>query len=235
MNGRRTHDQIRALLPEVALGVASGDERATALEHVAECADCRRDLERLSETADALLLLAPERQPAAGFESRVLERLDVPPRRRQTRSTWRRALQLAAAAVIGAIAVLAPYTAATRDENQLGELYSFVLDQGDGVAFVVMPLVDPAGRPAGRVYGYEGDPSWVLVAVTSSEPGRYVVEIETHAGRRLRLGSLDVVDGRGSLGRTLPVRFFEVATVRVIDGRRRLVAEVPTLPPISLF
>ena len=232
MNGRRTHEQVRALLPEVAVGVASGDERAAALEHVAACAQCRRDLDRLSETADALLLLAPERQPPAGFESRVLARLDLAPSRGPRRSTWRRALQLAFAAMIGAIAVLAPYSAVTNDEAQLGQLYQLALDQGDGVAFVVLPLVDSAGRPAGRIYAYEGRPSWVLVAVTSSESGRYVVEVETRAGRRLRLGSLSVVAGRGSLGKTLPLHLFEVASVSVIDGRQRLVAEVP--PPPSL-
>ncbi|HWC33152.1 MAG TPA: zf-HC2 domain-containing protein, partial [Actinomycetota bacterium] len=169
----RKHDEVRALLPEVALGVASGDDRAAVLEHVMGCADCRRDLEKLSETADALLLLGPEMQPPAGFESRVVGRLGPTAARSPGRTRWRRALQLAAAAIIGAVAVVAPYSAVKRDDAQLGALYRQTLERANGVAFLALPLEDPRGERAGHVYGYEGEPSWVLVAVTSAQPGRY--------------------------------------------------------------
>ncbi|MGH3347408.1 MAG: zf-HC2 domain-containing protein, partial [Nocardioides sp.] len=39
---------VRELLPELAMGVAPGDARASALAHVAGCASCR---EALAETA----------------------------------------------------------------------------------------------------------------------------------------------------------------------------------------
>ena len=65
--------EIRALLPELALGIADGEERARALEHLGGCADCRRELDELSAIADELVALAPEREPPAGFEGRVIE------------------------------------------------------------------------------------------------------------------------------------------------------------------
>jgi hypothetical protein len=60
------------LIPELAIGVAAGDERARLLGHLARCVPCRGVLESASAAADALLLVAPEREPPPGFETRVL-------------------------------------------------------------------------------------------------------------------------------------------------------------------
>ena len=59
---------------DLALGIVEGEERGRALEHLAKCPDCRAEVEKFSEVADELLLLAPHREPPVGFESRVLER-----------------------------------------------------------------------------------------------------------------------------------------------------------------
>ena len=93
-------EQTREIAAELALGITDGEERAQALRHLAECADCRRVVEEFSAVTDELLTLAPSHQPPAGFESRVLEQLapgtaapapapgphlrpSLPPRRRQ--------------------------------------------------------------------------------------------------------------------------------------------------------
>ena len=55
----RCHE-IRELAAELALGIADGEDRARVLEHVADCADCRREVESFSAVADELLVLAPE-------------------------------------------------------------------------------------------------------------------------------------------------------------------------------
>jgi hypothetical protein len=73
-------DETCDLLPELALGIADGADRARILARVAECADCRRELERQAATADSLLLLAPEHEPPAGFELAVLREIEPPPR-----------------------------------------------------------------------------------------------------------------------------------------------------------
>jgi hypothetical protein len=68
------------LAGEVALGLVTGIERAEALAHVDECHACRATLASLTEIADEILLLAPPIAPDAGFEQRVLARIDgLPP------------------------------------------------------------------------------------------------------------------------------------------------------------
>ena len=110
MSGDAQCDEIRVLLPELALGIADGEDRSRALEHAATCADCRRELESLSTVADELLELAPAAEPPAGFETRVLGALH--PDRRRARRTFRRpfafaAVALAAAAITAGITVRA--------------------------------------------------------------------------------------------------------------------------------
>ncbi|MEA2932255.1 MAG: hypothetical protein QOI56_1040 [Actinomycetota bacterium] len=57
---------------ELALGLLSGPERAAALSHLAACPACREQVDGLARIADRLLQLAPDAEPPAGFESRVL-------------------------------------------------------------------------------------------------------------------------------------------------------------------
>src|SRR5687768_12183581 len=95
---RLTCEEARELAPELALGTIAGDERARVLTHVASCAACRRLVEDLSEVADSLLLLAPEHEPEAGFESKVLARMKSPARTRVG------VLSAAAALLIAAVA-----------------------------------------------------------------------------------------------------------------------------------
>jgi hypothetical protein len=91
------------------------------------------------------------------------------------------------------------------------------------------PLRDPRGQPAGHLFGYEGSPSGVFVVVNSpGGSGTYTVEVTTHDGRRLPLGTLTVTvtDGEGSFGRTLPVALRDIAHLRLVnrDGETRFQA-----------
>src|ERR1700759_842129 len=83
---------------ELALGLATGRERAGSLAHLVECPSCRGRVDALRETGDGLLLLAPPAEPPAGFEHDVLASLraarpPAAPRRR-------RPVLLAAAALL---------------------------------------------------------------------------------------------------------------------------------------
>ncbi|MGH3059187.1 MAG: zf-HC2 domain-containing protein, partial [Gaiellaceae bacterium] len=40
--------ETRELAAELALGIADGRDRARVLEHLADCADCRREVEGFS-------------------------------------------------------------------------------------------------------------------------------------------------------------------------------------------
>ncbi|MGA9635843.1 MAG: hypothetical protein WBQ41_11465, partial [Solirubrobacterales bacterium] len=80
--------ETREIAVELALGIVEGEERGRALQHLAQCPECRSEVEKFSELADELLLLAPHREAPVGFESRVLNELlpaPEPKRRRRLR------------------------------------------------------------------------------------------------------------------------------------------------------
>jgi hypothetical protein len=64
-------------LPELALGVLTGRERARALAHVDACPRCADQLEQLTRAADTVLLTAPVQEPPMGFEVRLFDRMGV--------------------------------------------------------------------------------------------------------------------------------------------------------------
>ena len=90
---------VRERIPELALGVAPGDVRASALEHLTGCAECRGRLRRRRlRWSTGWLLLAPAHDPPPGFESRGARYLRHGGRRRRT------VLLAVAAAVLAAVA-----------------------------------------------------------------------------------------------------------------------------------
>src|SRR5687767_13152369 len=104
MMSRLNCDEARDLASELALGVISGDERARILTHITSCASCRRFVEDLAEVADSILLLAPEHEPDAGFENKVLSLMEAPAKRRRGRVlAAAAALLVAAAAAAGGV------------------------------------------------------------------------------------------------------------------------------------
>ena len=60
-------EHVRELAAELALGIADGEDRARALDQLAECPECRKTIEQLSSVADELLMLAPAEEPPPGF------------------------------------------------------------------------------------------------------------------------------------------------------------------------
>jgi hypothetical protein len=210
-------DEARELAPELALGIAVGEERAEGLRHVAGCPACRTALRELSDVADELLLLAPSREPAPGFESRVLAELGAParPRRRGRRLAMRLAAPVAAA-LAGAAIVFA----ALDDERELAGSYRDTLEVADGQYFRAARLEGPGGTPAGFVFGYQGRTSWVLVVVDRShrDPA-YRGELVTRTGRRAPLRGFALDPRSGSWGRAIPMDLHDVSSVRLVDRR----------------
>src|SRR6516165_2420792 len=91
--------QMDELIDELALDVLPGDLRGLALEHLEGCSTCRGRVEELSESADQLLFAYRPAQPPAGFEARVLNRLEAERGRgRPRRRPWRITIAVAAAA-----------------------------------------------------------------------------------------------------------------------------------------
>jgi hypothetical protein len=218
-------EQTRALAAELALGITDGAERAQALRHLAECADCRRLVEELSTVADDLLLLAPDHEPPAGFESRVLERLAPTPRPRRRRRALLAPVAAAAAAALAAAAIV---FATTGDDRRLAAHYRDTLAVAHGSSFEAAPIRDPGGARAGIVYGYRGAPSWVFVALNRPYRSKaYAVELTTSSGRRVPMGALRVDPKTGSAGQTIPLDLGDVKAVRLVGYARGDVLEAP--------
>jgi hypothetical protein len=91
------------LLPELALGIVGGTERADVLAHLDRCSSCRELTSGFAATVDALPVLLGEEEPPPGFEARTLDRLRAERERTPRRSTLYRVL--AVAALIAAVMI----------------------------------------------------------------------------------------------------------------------------------
>ena len=215
-------EDLREPLTELALGIASGDQRARVLEHTSRCPSCQRLLGELARVGDELLLLAPEHEPPSGFEVRVLERLGRPPRRRRFALRGRHAATLAAvvaAAAAGAAAV-ATVLRVTEDERRLGSQLQAVLTRADGKYLAVSELRDGPGREVGLVFHYGGAPSWIFVTLERPlPPGRYVATLVRRAGTASVLGTFELAGGALSFGTTTRVDLLQVTHMRLRAAR----------------
>jgi hypothetical protein len=210
-------EELRDLAPEVALGTVDGENRAEALRHLATCAECRRLVDQLSEVADDLLMLAPVEEPPAGFESRVIDALGFQPRPRRRlagRLLYRLGPPVAAAAAT-AVALVAVY----HDDRVTAEHYRETLAQADGRYFAAAPLRDETGAEAGVAFGYEGNPSWMLVTVNPTHQDRVSGgELVTKDRRTIPIAELEL-DRNGSWGGAIPAHLYDVAAIRLLGER----------------
>jgi hypothetical protein len=217
-------EQVRELAPELALGIAAGEERAAALRHLSGCAGCRQLVSELSSVGDELLRLAPAQEPPPGFESRVLGALAEPPRRRrlQPLARPRRWLAVAAAVVLAAALAGGSVFQATAGDRRLADGYRAVLRQGQGSFFAAAPLRGAHGQ-VGTAYGYQGQPSWVMVTLQRSAraEGRFQVQVVTRDGRYLPVGEAVLGGARGAWGGQLPVDLSAVQELRLVGSDRR--------------
>lgn len=218
-------EETRALLPELALGIADGEDRSRVLEHTATCAECRRELESLSAVADELLELAPAQEPPAGFEVSVLGAL---PAGRRPRRSFRRPLAFAAVAVATAAVTAALMLQGFEGDRNLADHYRSVLAEAHGSYFAATRLRDAAGAEGGTVFLYEGAPSWLVITVRQPYVRSVVrAEIETRDGRRLPLSWFGLDEG--TWGGAVPVDLDAISHVRLFgrDGRVLLDASPP--------
>ena len=213
-------EEVRELAPELALGIADAEDRGWALEHLTRCSECRRAVEEFSEVADELLLLAPRREPAVGFEERALAplRTERPKRRRRLRLVLAPAAAAAAAAAI-ALAIVSP-------DLRLASHYRHTLDEANGKEFGSYELRAPGGHRAGTVFSYAGSPSWLLITVSPAERSDFrAAELVMDDGSRQRLGWFQL-DPSGSSGGGIPADPDRVAVLRLeaAPGHQPLVA-----------
>jgi Putative zinc-finger len=210
-------EETRELAAELALGIADGADRAQALRHLAECPECRRSVEELSGVVDQLLLLAPQHEPPAGFESRVVNH--IAPSRPARRRRWRVVLVPVAAATAAAALAVGVVLGATSDDRRLADQYRETLAAANGSYFEATRLQDADGERAGLVYGYRGTPSWIYVDVYSDRATEYRAELVLTSGRRVPLPTLRLDPTTGSAGKAIPVDLERVARVELTGSR----------------
>jgi len=98
--------EYRPRLIEMARGLVAPDERRALMAHVEMCADCARALDDQLALSAALAGLADEALPEmAAIEVRVLAEFDHEAARRRSASRWIFAAGLAAAALVGLVAL----------------------------------------------------------------------------------------------------------------------------------
>jgi hypothetical protein len=206
-------EETRELLAELALGVADGEERGRALQHLAECPECRAHLERLSDVADELLLLAPRREAPVGFESQVLDQVLPSPRPRR-----RRRLRLVLAPVAAALAAVAVTLAIVSDDLDLASDYRQTLEEANGQGFYASPLQSEDGARAGTVFTYLGSPNWMVITVDAAHRADLrSAKLVMDDGRQLPLRWFHL-DGSGSSGGGVAADLHHVSALRLLPA-----------------
>jgi len=221
-----THEEVRELAPELALGTASGEERARALVHIASCLECRSYVDELSRDADALLALAPQNEPPIGFETRAVKRVrGIRPRQRMRLAATVASIVLVAVGVTAAILE----SSVARDRN-LADRYLALLEGRSHGELFGTTLLTADGAKAGQVFAYEGSSNWIFIVV-NADSGRGMHDIVL-TPRALpvgsTVGSVRIVDGRASWGSTtgLDLRGLHVQLVDG-DGKAEFQAVLP--------
>lgn len=219
MSRALTCEDVRSLAPEVALGIASGEERARVLAHVRGCAECGRLLEDLAGTADALLLLAPGQEPSSGFESTVLGRMALP-----RSSSVRRMAPALAAACLAALLGAGATMWLTAGDRGLGARYRATLEEADGEYFGVVTVREPDGSANGHLFVYEGSPSWVFFVFDHPPTGDdYTVRILAEDGHRIELDAPALDEERLAWGLDVPLSIRSVKAVQILDSQGSVV------------
>ena len=73
-------DRARSSAASLVLGELAGDERAALVDHLDTCPACRSVVADTGSALEAILVAARSVEPPAGFEGRVLDRIDALPR-----------------------------------------------------------------------------------------------------------------------------------------------------------
>ncbi|THV24566.1 hypothetical protein [Glycomyces paridis] len=220
-------DGYREGLAEVATGAASGPDRARTLAHLAGCEDCRRELDALARVADEVLLVAPQHQPPAGFESAVLDRIRVEDGSRNPRRAKRKApagrrhrvlrpLAAVAAALVIAVAAAGTVWTATAQDRETADRYERTLAVADGRYFTAAPVLD-GGVQVGHVFLYQGEPSWVFAVLGEAAPGTYDLVVSTGEWTAT-VGSCEVAETSCGTGATVAADIGDITEVRLVGS-----------------
>ncbi|MEZ5406872.1 MAG: hypothetical protein R2761_02540 [Acidimicrobiales bacterium] len=235
-----TCDVFDTYADELALGLLDEPLRTALLGHAARCSACRSLLDELSAVGDGLLLAAPELEPPAGFESRVLDRLPAvagpvgtvgpagpvgpvgtietggpgerTPGAGSRRRARRRWLVAAAAVAVVAGAAATGTLLAGRDGRPAPEAAAIVTASGQEVGEIRL-LTEPVPH--------------LLITVPSPQgaPGVRFCELQRPDGSWVRVGSWEAVDLASGVWATgIDPSLLDATAMRVVTDHGVLLA-----------
>jgi hypothetical protein len=209
---------VREVAPDFAFGILDGETRSDVLLHLDHCTTCQRYVSELSETADAMVLLAPEADPPPGFERRALDRILDSPRRRRWRSTKLIAITAAAAAILSVVTVRIVDSGRTPSAQVATSASSSVA------------MVGADGQNVGKVDVTRNAGTMALdVSVSYGLPdGDYSIVLTSAGVGKQPLGSMQVVANGGSWQGSTPAPSGPAKLSLYDNGRELCSAELPT-------
>jgi hypothetical protein len=209
---------VREVAPDFAFGILDGETRSDVLLHLDQCPTCQRHVAELSETADSMVLLAPEAEPPAGFERRVLDRIVESSRRRRRRTFKLVAVTAAAAIIMSVVAVRIV------DQNRTPS------STAAAVGAETVSMVGNNGQRVGKVDVVSNGSAMALdLSVAYALPdGDYNIVLTRSGGPKEPLGTVHVVGGTGTWsGATTAAGAAELSLVDAETGLTRCTADLP--------
>ncbi|HEX4163752.1 MAG TPA: zf-HC2 domain-containing protein [Acidimicrobiales bacterium] len=217
MNARGCEEHQNEL-PELALGVLTGRDRARALAHVDSCARCAEELEQLSRAADAVVQAAPSAEPPMGFEVRLFERMGVTDMRRRSRlrpPRWAVGALSAAAAVIALAVGLSLGLSSSTPPSPSAAPPNDV---------VTANLVEH-GTVVGRVATHGGEHPWMwMMLVDSNAQGTVDCIVVTSDGVSHQVGTFEAKKGYGAWVAPLAVNPKDIRSAEVVAPSGTVIA-----------
>jgi hypothetical protein len=217
--GAVTCAEVQDLAGEMGLGVLAGVERAAVLAHLQTCESCRALVDDMAELADSVLLLGPQTEPPAGFETRLLGRTEGTVvslgRRLRRRLAVLAATGMALAGGAGVGIGLAV--------GGSGGLPASV--QAVGGRHLAVAVLNGRHQQVGHAFLYSGQPSWLFMTVDAeSMPSWVNCEVRTTAGKLVEVGTFTVSGAYHSWGSTVNVQPEQVRAVMLLDAGNHTVA-----------
>lgn len=223
-----TCDVFDAHADELALGLLGEPQRTALLTHATRCPACRSLLDNLAAVGDRLLLAAPELEPPAGFEGRVLDRLPTTtgrtepgagaasgiarqaPAGRAGGRSWLVTAAVAVALVIGAVAATAALTGRTTSDVD-----------AEGA------IVTASGQEVGEIRLLTKPVPHLLITVPNPQgaPGVRFCELQRPDGSWVRVGSWEAVDiASGVWAAGIDPSLLDATAMRVVTDQGVLLA-----------
>jgi len=120
------HDDYKEMIPAHALSALDAAEERALNEHLAECAECRRDLAEWEVTAASLALSADPKEPSPEVRARLLKSVSsassVVPLPFPKRKLWQIAAVIVFAALIISVIVLWQQNRTLKQQNDIAQL-----------------------------------------------------------------------------------------------------------------